>query len=501
MKNVNIYILLKLEAILFVKTINWLLFVVMAACVLFACQNGQGSGNRGEIALLNSDVWWGVARNADLQRAVTEVMSKKAGFAVKATIIPLAQYKQHLVNLFSSENEPDLAHIMYASGFLPKYVEKKEILPLDDYIKNSDETSRLESSLLESIKINGHVYAMPCAQPAQKILWFRRDLVERFGIIIKDTMTTDEFHEQMKKALGNADVMPLSLPKFTDNFQFFFNAFGGYAAIYEKDGKHVDGFQSREIKESLLFIKSLYDEKIIERGLFRNENDTIRQSIATGKAIGVIDYDDFYGLYMQEAGKANAATDFIPMYALIGPGGAGATYNEGITDVWVISSDCKNPQSAFDLIKLLTLDAEGIIATRFGIEGKHFTVENGIAITTVLAKAGGADLSNGFLSRSLVPLRMPFRTRETKEEIIKRQFEISGKTKMYSGQFHMVPVWKSQRLADVNLAVKAKRDEAIIAIIMGTKTIESAYKSYEAYWKSIDGAGILAECDKYEPPK
>ena len=77
----------------------------------------------------------------------------------------------------------------------------------------------------------------------------------------------------MKKVVAaDKKMIPFCFPKFIDNFQFFYNSFGTYGNIYPKDGKYIDGFNTPQAKEALLYIKKLYDDPIITLEKVRNQH-------------------------------------------------------------------------------------------------------------------------------------------------------------------------------------------------------------------------------------
>ncbi|MBN1525129.1 MAG: extracellular solute-binding protein [Spirochaetales bacterium] len=480
------------------------LFLVVLSVVLVASLFNCGdetsaiaSGANVELTLAQTDSWWGTAKDPELQKAVAKAIGEKTNLTIKEMVIPNSQYKQKLGLLFSSGDNPDVVRVMQAMNYLPGFVVNGEIIALDDYIAKSKAASAVDPAYYDFLRINGKVHYVPYQKPAQKFLWVRQDMADKYKVSIKKEMGTEEFFNEMKK-INAAEVVPLTFPKFIDNLQYFYNAFGGYANIYEKDGKHIDGFNTPEVKEALVYIKKLYDAKILDQEFVTNENNKMRENLFTGKTAAAIDYYNRYSYYMSNAESSGNASEFIPMYTLVGPKGTKGTLNEAIQDAWVISASCKNPDRAFDLVQALAFDPEVLTISQIGVKDLHYTIENGVAGSTEKAKATGASFNPGYLFAANVDVKVPFKWDDATEKSFAKQLAVAKEVEAFKGPAYAIPVWKSDKLAEVNLSVKKKREEIASKIVLGTTSLEAGMKEYEEYWNSIEGPAILEQCNSYK---
>ncbi len=475
-------------------------FVLVAFILMFAMliiTSAKPAVNT--IKLCVSDSWWGGSRDPDLQSAVIRELEKKIGVKIKPIIPTNAQYKEKVGLLLNSGDKPDIFRAFQAMQFVPSYAVQGHIIPLDDYIKKSTLASSVDPKIYDMLRVNGKIYFLPFNRPATKNLFMRKDLADKYGIKLSNAPTTDEFLSEMKKVVAaDKKMIPFCFPKFIDNFQFFYNSFGCYANVYPKDGKYIDGFNTPEAKETLVYIKKLYDEGVWDKEFITNENNKMRENLFKGLTVSDIDYYYRYSYYVDESTKAKAATDFLPIYRLIGPKGFGGNLNEAIQDAWVITNTCKNPEAAFKFIEQEVFNPEIRQITAIGVRSLHYSVnEKGVAETRDVAKATGYNLSPQFLFASFPDFSdKGFQWSPEVLRSLPRQIQIAKEQAKHLGPAYAAPAGKSEKFDQVVLSLKKKREETASTIILGSASMEAAFKDYDNYWKSIDGDKILAELNK-----
>ncbi|MBN2545976.1 MAG: extracellular solute-binding protein [Spirochaetes bacterium] len=450
------------------------------------------------ISVCVSDSWWGSSRDPDLQAAVIREMEKKIGIKIKAIIPPNSQYKQKVGLLLNSGDKPDVFRAFQAMNFVPSYAAQGHIIPLDDYIKKSPLASAVDPKVYDYIKIGGKTYFIPFNKPTTKFLWLRKDKADKFGVKLSSTPTTEEFYREMKKMTSDKNTIPFCFPKFIDNFQFFYNSFGVYANIYPKAGKYVDGFNTPEAKEALLYIKKLYDEGIWDKVFITNENNKMRENLFKGIAACDIDYYNRYSYYIDNSSKANAETDFLPLYKLVGPRGEGGNLNEAIQDAWVITNTCKNPDAAFKFIEQETFNPQIRQVTAIGVKGLHYAPDDkGYAQPRDVAKATGYSMNPQFLFASFPDFSdKGFKWDPKILKSLPRQIQIAKETLNHVGPCYAAPAGRSDKYDQVVLSLKQKREETASKIVLGSASVEQAFSDYANYWKSIDGDKILVELNR-----
>jgi len=476
---------------------NLLIAIVVSS--IFIPLSGAKKMKKVTVTISADDTWWGGSKDQGLQSAVIREIEKAIGITV-AQIMPIrAQYNQKLNLLLTSGDKPDIMWIQKAMNYVPTYTVRGDIIPLDQYIKKSPLASVIDPSVYDYIKIKGKTYYIPINRPSSKNIWLRKDLVDKYGIKLSSTPTTEEFITEMKKIVAkDKNVVPLSFPKFIDNFQYFYNSFGAYDKIYQKNGKYIDGFNTPEMKEALLYIKRLYDEGILDKQFITNEENKMRQNLSKGLAVGDIDSYSSYSFYIDESMRANSPSDFIPIYKLVGPKGMGGSYNEAIQDAWAISNTCKNPDVAFKFIEWQVFNSAGRQMTSIGIKGLHFdTDRNGVASAKEVAASTGYTLSPDYIFNSFPDFSdKGFKWAPQITRSLPRQVEIAQESLKHLGPAYASPDGQSVLFDRLSPSIKKKREETAVAIVKGTKTLDVAFKDYDNFWRSVEGAKMLTELNK-----
>lgn len=475
---------------------------VMAFTMLNGCnrnnETDKDADERVKLTFCMSQTGWGgEAVDPELMKEVEKVIEEKTNTDLEIIAPPQSSYNDKL-NVMLTSKIPDIFAVRKATDTLQVMAARGYTMQLDGLLNKTPEiTSMVGDKFMEYVKVDGQIHGIPMYLPLSKVIWLRKDVMDKYGVNLSSTPTTEEFYNEMKKLTGSG-VIPFTFPKFLDNLPYFFNPFGAYYGIgKDENGKYYDGFNTPQAKEALAYIAKLYQEKIWDQEFLTNENATIRERLFSGKAAATIDYYNRYIYYSTESVRVNAGTEFVPVYELKGPNGDGGNLNEAIQDVLAISSKCKNPEKALEVIKYYLYTVEGIKLRTLGVEGKHYSIENGVIQATERAKNSGykCSINQFFLYYPKID-DFGFKWDETTEKYLPQQLKHNEEAKKHLGPKYLVPGGKSD-LYDRNLsAYKKKIDEIASKIIMGVTTIENGYADYEAFWKSISGDEMLRQLNQ-----
>lgn len=451
-----------------------------------------------ELTICMNDNFLAGAQNGALLEASKKYIEEKNNVKLNIELIPKDQYKDKINRMVASGQTPDIFITQQSMKYLPLFAVKGEIIPLDEYISSSSILSKVDPSLFDFLKINGKTYFLPVTKLKAKNLFLRKDLMDKYGIKLSSTPTTEEFYNEFKKAVGKG-VVPLTFPKFIDNLQFFFSAFGVYADIYPENGKYVDGFNTEEAKEALAYMAQLYREGILDKNFTSNENAAMRDNLYKGLTIGIIDYYSNYTTCVTQSKKADMPTDYFPIYTLVGPNGESGNLNEAVQDAFVVSKNCKNPEAAVKLIEWMNFTDEGRIVCNLGVKGTHYTVENGEIKLLDAAKEAKISLGSAasLLSQSVFQIQdYGFKWDADTEGAKPSQSQITNEVMKYLGPTYAAPTEKSEKYENISLMLKEQRETIIRKIVVGELTVEQGYDEYNKYWERINGDDILAELNQ-----
>lgn len=110
------------------------------------------------------------------------------------------EYIQKLTALIAADTAPDIGRI--APTYLPQFVEKDQVIELDDYISTLNMENYYESAF-EQVKINGKAYGIPLGV-STLVLFYNKALFDEAGIDYPPTdwenpWTLEEFKEVAKQ--------------------------------------------------------------------------------------------------------------------------------------------------------------------------------------------------------------------------------------------------------------------------------------------------------------
>lgn len=460
---------------------------------------GKGADTEKEdikLTICSPDNTFGLSTDPQLQQSVIDMLSEKTGVELEAVIPPISSYNEKLETMMAGGDVPDVFAISQAMTRLPNYVAREQVMSLDSLISQSDKLLGIDMDYYNELAIDGLIYSVPYYYPRVKCLFLRKDIMEEYGIQLSTTPTTEEFITEMSKLKGTG-IIPFSFPKWIDNFQYFMNSFGAYAGIYKNsEGVYVDGMQEPQMEEALKYLKELYDTGVMDQEFITTENNTMREYVYTGKAAADIDYVMNYSNYILQSEAAGKPTDVQPIYMLVGPDGKGGGLNESIQTAWCISSECKNPEAAMRVIEALVTDPEMHAAFyNTGVEGQHYTIENGIAVPTKKAADSGYSIKYNYLTDSFITdfSSLKFQPDEETGKVLELQTEMIAKAMELKGDKQMIPSGLSIMYDETSASITNTWKEVVSQIVLSSSSIEEGLKTYKNFWDSVEGDAMLDE--------
>ena len=480
------------------------LILLLVALISVSSAFANGAQEQGEVTikLATADNTYGISTDPELQQAVTDMIKDKTGVNISPIIPPLASYSDKLATLINSGDIPDVFTVAQCMVKIPQMVARGQLLDLTSYIDGSEKLKIIDRALLETPYTDGNLYFVPYNNPKSKGIMLRKDVMEKYGINLSSTPTTEEFITEMSKLVGTG-ITPFTFPKWIDNFQFFYNSFGAWGGVYLKDGKYVDGFQEPEMREALEYIHTLYTKGILNSEFITTENSQMREKTYTGQSASDIDYITNYINYVQNTEKAGVPTEMFLIYKLVGPRGDGGALNEATQTALAVSAKTKHPDEAFKVIETLVSDPELYPAFfGIGVEGKHYTLNENKEITpTAKASNSGYKYTLNYLSDSFLDIdvnNLPFSLNASMIKGIETQKNHIKAVVPNLGPNHSadVIVGLSEEYDRVSPSIKSTRESIAAKIVIGSVSVEEGMKEYENFWKSINGPQILEELNK-----
>lgn len=337
-----------------------------------------------------------------------------------------ADYQNQLNVRVASSNMPDLFQIINRQS-LAQLSQSGALLDLTPYVAKLDKVkSFLGEDGMKKGYLNGKMYAVPKATSIDYwTYWVRKDWLDTLKLPVPTTLdqlveVAKAFTDNDPDGNGKKDTIGLTGGSGGGFQTFGFNGgigsalspiFGGFGvglpgSVYAKDGKFMDALHDPAMKDALTFAKQLFDAKAVDPDVVTNTGIQHQQKAIQGQA-GIV-YIDWANMSKDEFAAqiktVNPKAEWIQIAAPKGPAGQfDGTWDIGKSALMGLPKTLeKSPEKIQKVIDLLNYISEGKGSNlvQYGVEGKHFTLENGkVKPTDLLAKEGGYFYSYQFTGR------------------------------------------------------------------------------------------------------
>ncbi|WP_159887147.1 extracellular solute-binding protein [Paenibacillus puerhi] len=308
------------------------------------------------------------------------------------------------INWISNNVYNDKLNITLASGQIPDLtfasdpfgtsfrtlVSQGAFWDLTPYIKNYPNLYKgVPEVAWELTKLeDGKNYGIPRGRDANDVsfLILRKDWLDKLGL--KPPTTTDELYEVLKAfkekdpdGNGKADTFGLStgFDTLTGTFQeIFTKTTGSWKPV---DGKLTYAPFLPETRESLEYLAKLYQEKLLPEDQLSLKTTQVRDYYKGNKAGAIIDKTGtgpkVFSPDLKKLVPTYKESDFYPLTSINGFVSQGTGFN-GILAIPKTVPEAKLK----GILKLVDtwLTPEVSAIQRFGLEGVHYTVENGVKV-------------------------------------------------------------------------------------------------------------------------
>lgn len=269
---------------------------------------------------------------------------------------------------------------------LRQYAKQGMLLDLTPYRDRlSDYEAYVGTDNVETGMIDGRMMSL-VRKPREfsyGALWIRADWLDKLGLGMPKT--TDEFTDALKafrdEKPGRSDAVGLTGPGVS-TFSPLFGAFetGTPASLYAHGKQVVDGYNDPEILAPLEYLRSLFQEKLVDPDLFALETAEARDRAFQGSAGAIyVGWDQMTKPeYVKAQKDAQPDADWQMIDVLSAPGKKGAVPTGPYGEAQGIPAELADDEERLDaLLKVINFlgTEEGSRLVMFGIEGTHFTLD------------------------------------------------------------------------------------------------------------------------------
>jgi multiple sugar transport system substrate-binding protein len=295
-----------------------------------------------------------------LETTIAEFNRKSDTGGIEALGIPYSEMERRLEIMTGGGEAPDIASLVYL--WTPLLAYKGALEPLEDLYRGSFEDDFFPGAA-DSTRYNNHYYGVNWIS-APVILYFRRDVAERFGfenILSADYYDelTDIFQDIHTKSKGS--VIPFSIPILDDELFFLFSltpfllSFGG--GIFDERGEII--LNAGKNIEAFRWLKNFIENGHVN---LTNEYRKNRQLFAEGKLAFIMEGPWMRSMIPAYSGSPAEWSEHTGYRTLLKtPNGRSASvlWNHTLS----IFRQCKDKKLAAEFLKYLTLDPQ--VASRY----------------------------------------------------------------------------------------------------------------------------------------
>lgn len=379
------------------KTVALMMAAVMLAAILTGCGGGGGGGGQGSsgtptISIFSHDLdkWDG----ADKDR-VWEAIEKECGVNLEVGGVPINGYNEKINLMVNNFEAPDIFfYLPEDSTAYYKWATEDMMVNLDDYVKDDKKYPNLykilHSEQYKNLTYDGkHTLIPRLAVNVNWGIYIRQDWLD--NLHMKQPTTIDEFYDVLyaftyKDPDGNGVNDTYGIGGSNEYYWFM----PIYAAFQKKSDWNYNADKTSAeymtftdaFHDFLAYIRNCYEKGLIIKDFYTKTDDMKIEDFASGK-VGMLIHngEGHVQNIMQKISQASphAKVDVINM--IEGPAGRNIHGWGGWWGGYSVSADCKNIPAALKVLDYL-MSEEGSRTRMYGLEGIHYTVQDGKIVIT-----------------------------------------------------------------------------------------------------------------------
>ncbi|GLX66115.1 extracellular solute-binding protein [Paenibacillus glycanilyticus] len=316
---------------------------------------------------------------------VAKLLEEKTGYKMQYDMLPQDNPAQKL-NLLMASGEPyDIVTSYIDMALYSDYAKKGALIDLTPLIDQFGPNIKnaISQQSMDALKVDGKLYGIPniITYPVGFGILIRTDWLDKVGM--KMPTTTAEFEAVLQAfkdkdpGAAGAQNVPFTIKGDLPMIDDLVGAFGMPNPWNDVDGKLVPRVLDPAFPDYVNYVSGLYAKGLIDKEFVVNKDATAKEKFSSGKAGAIaVHWADIPGI-ADALAKAAPDAKFTYVPALKGPNGkSGFGANQGFDRVSFIPKSAKNPEDAVKWINA-TLEPTTFKELAVGVEGTHYTVDNG----------------------------------------------------------------------------------------------------------------------------
>ncbi|WP_010267969.1 extracellular solute-binding protein [Paenibacillus senegalensis] len=307
-------------------------------------------------------------------------------------------YQNQLNVRMASGNLPDLFGVNKAQ--IQQYQKQNLLLDLTPYLESDlqEVVNFIGEDTVKKGMIDGKVYAIPKAPGIPSMtIWIRKDWLDNLNLEVPKTL--DEFFE-VARAFTEDDPdqngVNDTIGYTGGSLSTFAPLYGSFGTVnpgefFVKDGEIINSLYDPAMKEALTFFNEMMSAGVVDPEIMANSGLLHQEKAIKGQA-GML-FIDWANIskdeIVEQIHTVNPNAEWIQLATPEGPGGAYANSwdigNAGA--MFAIPKSLENDpdklSKVFELLNYVSSE-EGSMLVQFGLEGRHYNIEDGQVVATEL---------------------------------------------------------------------------------------------------------------------
>lgn len=347
-----------------------------------------------------------------------------------------SSYEDEMNLALSSGTLPNVILIPSKSSSVISAAKSGAFWDIEPYLGDYKNLRQANTTVLKNISIDGRIYGLPRMRTLGRYgIIYREDWLENVGL--SEPKTINEFYNMLKAFTkndpdknGKNDTYGMILTNANISFDIMQTWFGVPKSWGIKDdGSLIPAHLTDGYKEALKFFRRLYAEKLVNQDFqifdAARWNDPFVNSQG-GCIVDVADRANTLASRLERAGVKDPAIDV--MGTVSGPIGMKNYSTSGYSGFYAISKSSVRTED--ELVKVLEFmdklnEREMQDLLYYGIEGRHYIVENGKVIRKTAEGVSETERNDLSMMLTFIPkdLTTPVVTTDLREKINRIQEE------------------------------------------------------------------------------
>lgn len=319
-----------------------------------------------------------------VEDAINEISEEKIGVHVTLLTVPIFNMGTKLELMVAGNEQMDIVQ----TGLLTtpnRLVSSGLLLPMTEYL--TDDMISLAGDLLKASTINGEVYAYPAnLYPGTAVsLIYDKDLAEEYGIDMPEKISTIEQFEEVFEQVAASGMTQYALSAGDGvNAEWVFGAdlenlgdltYYSYGVVLgtSEDDEIVNWYETETYKKQCETKRSWFEKGYLLPDSISN-GYTVIDSMKQGTIFSYITPIGTGTSAAYWSAQTGKNLDTVPISDVI------ITASGTINLSYGIAANCENPQKAVEFLDLLYTDSDVANLLSNGIEGVHYTTQEGSKI-------------------------------------------------------------------------------------------------------------------------